>query len=231
MRPIAVLDLMGGQVVHARRGERGAYRPVESSLVAGAEPLKLAAALLALFPFDTLYIADLDAILGRGGHAVALASLRSRFPGVDLWLDAGHASAQALESCRSSGFTPVLGSESQRDSSLLEAARAADAVLSLDFREGVPLGPAQIAQRPELWPRRVIALDLARVGSGLGPDLELLAAVRRRAPDTQIYSGGGVRDAADLEALAAAGAAGVLLASALHDGRLTGADLTKTNRA
>lgn len=231
MKPVAVLDLMQGRAVHARRGERGAYKPVVSSLVAGAGPLEVAAALLALFPFDTLYIADLDAILGRGDNAAALGALRRRFPGVDIWLDAGHGSAQALEACRSSGFTPVLGSESQRDLSLLEAARRRDAVLSLDFRDGVPLGPAEIAERPELWPRRVIALDLVRVGSKLGPDLELLASVRMRAPQADVYAGGGVRDGADLEALRATGAAGVLLASALHDGNITAEELKKTDRA
>lgn len=231
VKPIAVLDLMGGRVVHARRGERGAYHPVVSSLVTGAEPLEVAAALLALFPFDTLYVADLDAILGRGDNAEALAALRSRFSTADIWLDAGCETGEALESCRAAGFTPVLGSESQRDLGTLSAARIGDAVLSLDFRNGFPLGPAEIADRPELWPRRVIALDLARVGSGLGPDLGLLAELRGRAPDAQIHAGGGVRDAADLEALRALGISGVLLASALHDGRLTRGDLEKTNRA
>lgn len=231
MKPIAVLDLMQGRVVHARRGERSAYQPVVSSLVASAEPLEVAAALLALFPFDTLYVADLDAILGRGDNAETLGALRRRFSSLDIWLDAGYACRETLEGCREAGFTPVPGSESQRDLSLLGPARNCDAVLSLDFRDGIPLGPKEIAARPELWPRRVIALDLARVGSGLGPDLALLASLRRRAPEVELYAGGGVRDGADLEALRAAGAAGVLLASALHDGRITRADLEKTSRA
>ncbi len=230
-RPVAVLDLMQGRVVHARRGERVAYRPVASCLVQGAEPLGVAQALLGLFPFDTLYVADLDAILGRGGNSAVLADLRRRLPDIEIWLDAGIASPEALDSCRASGFTPVLGAESQRGLALLQAARERDAVLSLDFRDGIPLGPAQIPERPGLWPRRVIALDLARVGSGVGPDLELLASVRRRGPDTEVYAGGGVRDGADLEALRAAGAAGALLASALHSGTITGEDLQKTSRA
>jgi len=228
---VAVIDLVRGEVVHARRGERGAYRPVASSLVAGAEPLAVAQALLGVFPFDALYVADLDAIQGQGGNAATLAVLRRRFPGLDIWLDAGIASSEALEACRGSGFTPVLGSESQHGLELLEHAGDGDAVLSLDFRAGIPLGPAGIAERPELWPRRLIALDLARVGSGLGPDLDLLASVQRRAREAEVYAGGGVRDGADLEALRAAGAAGVLLASALHGGQLTRADLEKIRRA
>ena len=231
MKPVAVVDLMGGQVVHARRGERAAYRPVASRLVRGAGPLAVAQALLDLFPFEVLYLADLDAILGQGGNTETLAALRRRFPAPDLWLDAGIATAEGLEACRASGFTPVLGSESQRGPDLLDAARDCNAVLSLDFRGGVPLGPAEIFDRCDHWPRRVIGLDLARVGSGLGPDLDLLTSVRQRAPEAEVYAGGGVRDAADLEALRAAGAAGALLASALHGGDITAEDLKKTSRA
>jgi phosphoribosylformimino-5-aminoimidazole carboxamide ribotide isomerase len=36
-----------------------------------------------------------------------------------------------------------------------------------------------------------------------------------------IYAGGGVRDGDDLRALEAAGATGALVATALHDGRIT----------
>jgi phosphoribosylformimino-5-aminoimidazole carboxamide ribotide isomerase len=36
-----------------------------------------------------------------------------------------------------------------------------------------------------------------------------------------IYAGGGVRDDADLRALESAGAAGALVATALHEGRIT----------
>jgi uncharacterized protein related to proFAR isomerase len=45
-----------------------------------------------------------------------------------------------------------------------------------------------------------------------------LAAV---LPGVSIYSGGGVRDHADLRALESAGAAGALVATALHEGRIT----------
>jgi phosphoribosylformimino-5-aminoimidazole carboxamide ribotide isomerase len=68
-------------------------------------------------------------------------------------------------------------------------------------------------------------MTLARVGSGAGPDVDRLAAVRRIASGRRIYAAGGVRDAADLAALAHAGIAGALVATALHDGRLAGAEI------
>ena len=46
---------------------------------------------------------------------------------------------------------------------------------------------------------------------------ELVAAL----PGVSIYAGGGVRDDPDLRALEAAGAAGALVATALHEGRVT----------
>jgi phosphoribosylformimino-5-aminoimidazole carboxamide ribotide isomerase len=48
-----------------------------------------------------------------------------------------------------------------------------------------------------------------------------VAGLAEALPDVAIYSGGGVRDNADLLALESAGAAGALVATALHDGRLT----------
>ncbi len=68
-------------------------------------------------------------------------------------------------------------------------------------------------------------MTLARVGSGAGPDLARLAAIRSVAGEREIYAAGGVRDAVDLSALKAAGAAGALIATALHDGRIGRADL------
>jgi len=79
--------------------------------------------------------------------------------------------------------------------------------------------------KPQLWPEQLIVMTLGRVGSGAGPDLARLAEIRALAGARRLYAAGGVRNGADLAALANAGAAGVLVASALHDGRLDVADL------
>ena len=63
-------------------------------------------------------------------------------------------------------------------------------------------------------------LDLLRVGSGDGPDVTLIDELHARFPDVQLLAGGGVRDAADLASLAEAGAAGALVATALHGGAI-----------
>ena len=63
-------------------------------------------------------------------------------------------------------------------------------------------------------------MDLARVGSSLGPDTAAINALRARAPRAQVVGAGGLRDLADVASARASGAAAWLVASALHEGRL-----------
>ncbi len=183
--------------------------------------------LLTLDPFRQIYIADLDAIEGRGDHSDSVALLEKQFPQVEFWLDAGVATQQQATALlgRHRGDL-VLGSESLSDTHLLESLRRSDRILlSLDFRGEAPLGPPDLFDRTELWPQRMIVMTLARVGAGLGPDFDRLAAFAKQAPQHRIYAAGGVRNRQDLVELRRIGLAGVLVASALHDGQLQAADL------
>lgn len=221
MELVAVIDLMDGHVVGARGGMRECYRPIESQLCGGADGVSIVAALLRVHPFRIVYVADLDAILGRGGNRDVLQRIRHRFPDLTIWLDAG--ADPGIDAVAGLAL-PVLGSESLRDCSLL--APAAAPVLSLDFRGGRFLGPPELLDAAGSWPQRVIVMNLDRVGSAAGPDIELMQSLRARAPDKAFYLAGGMRSRADLEATRQAGAAGALLASALHDGSLHAGDLT-----
>lgn len=220
---IPVIDLMAGQVVRGIGGERGRYRPIESPLLQGAAPLDVVAAFKDLLPFRALYIADLDAIQSRPGHLRLIGEIAARHPDLELWVDAGVATdAACAELLSMDCVTCVLGSESQTGPELLEAFPNPDRlVLSLDTKGGRPLDPAGLFERPELWPARLIAMTLARVGSDAGPDLDAVGELRARRPAARVFAAGGVRDAGDVARLAAAGAAGVLLSSALHNGGLT----------
>ena len=64
-------------------------------------------------------------------------------------------------------------------------------------------------------------MTLARVGSGAGPDFDRYATIKKRAGGRAVYLAGGLRDSGDLAAVKASGAAGILVASALHDGRVS----------
>ena len=232
---IPVIDLMGGQVVRGVRGERHAYRAIVSRLAEGSAPLAIAAALRAVAPSPpgrppVLYVADLDAIQGGVPQAAVVAELLRAQPDLCLWLDAGFtgpASVQALRAGLGAGaarLRPVYGSESLASAAALdELAEDPLAILSLDSRLERPLDPSGSWQRPQSWPRTVIVMTLDRVGAGSGPDLDTFARLRAMAPDRSWIGAGGVRDARDLRAAAAGGAAGWLVASALHDGTLSSA--------
>jgi len=226
MEIIPVLDLMGGAVVRAHLGDRARYRPIVTPLAPTSDPLDVARGLLRIGGFERFYVADLDAIARTGDHRAVLGQLRADH-GVDLWVDAGIADFSAARDWLSSGLGDlVLGSETQADV-LLVRRLCGDprVVLSLDFRGDDFLGPPALLAGPDAWPGRVIVMTLARVGSGMGPDLARIEAVRRLAEAKRIYAAGGIRGAADLAALARAGVAGALVASCLHDGVLGSAEI------
>jgi uncharacterized protein related to proFAR isomerase len=228
MMLIPVIDLMRGEVVRAVRGDRQAYRPIVSRLAEGSEPVRLAEVLTRHCATDRLYVADLDALTGAAPQVAALRTLLRALPALELWLDAGFAGrddalrlgdAVGAETAR---IVPVFGSESIATPAALARcfADGAPGILSLDRRDGTRLDRAGCWERPEHWPARVIVMTLERVGADAGPDLQTLAAVQARSPQTRLVGAGGIRDAADLDAAAAAGADAWLVASALHDGRL-----------
>jgi phosphoribosylformimino-5-aminoimidazole carboxamide ribotide isomerase len=217
---VPVIDLKGGLVVRARAGERGSYAPIATPLAASAEPVAVVAGLVRAWPATSLYIADLDAIAGAGEHRADVARIAKRFGDLELWVDAGFSCLDDLDAYGlPRNARPVIGSESQRDAAFLRA-RDGACILSLDSKGEERLDPAALEDDPSLWPETVIVMTLARVGTGTGPDLERLKAVRARAPDRRVVAAGGVRDMADVAALAAIGIAGALVATALHDGRI-----------
>lgn len=232
MDVIPVIDLKGGVVVHARGGRRNDYRPIETRLSPTSAPDDVIAGLLRVAPFRKFYVADLDAIARRGEHGDVLRGLAAGRPGIEFWVDNGAASADAIEhSLAGLGGSVVIGSESQPDTAMLRRVRDHSRVLlSLDFRGEGFCGADDILADARLWPRRVIVMTLARVGAASGPDLDRVAAIIRRAGDRRVYAAGGVRDGDDLKRLADIGAAGVLVATALHEGRITEADISAIAR-
>ena len=221
-----MIDLKGGAVVHARQGRRDEYQPIKTPLAAASTPADVAAGLMGVYPFPALYVADLDAIEGRGDNFDALAPLLEAH---DVWLDSGlppNRQAAATISLLGRGSV-VIGSESGPDRELLlELRDSSQVVLSLDFRGDAFQGPPEILADPSLWPERVIAMTLERVGADQGPDLDRLAEVIDRAgANRRVFAAGGVRNAGDLRELAARGAAGALVATALHAGAIGRAEI------
>lgn len=229
MDVIPVIDIKNGQVVHAQGGRRVSYRPIETPLSPTSAPADVAAGLLRLAAFRQMYIADLDAIDGGAPNDAAIASIAQAAPEVELWVDNGIGDASIarawLDRCR---HCLVIGSESQHGQETINSLRSDPRVLlSLDFRGDIFQGPADLLASPQAWPTRIIVMTLARVGGAAGPDVERVSDVLARSDGRKIFGAGGVRNSNDLAVLAASGVAGVLVATALHTGDLSRADLEK----
>jgi phosphoribosylformimino-5-aminoimidazole carboxamide ribotide isomerase len=221
---IPALDLKDGVVVHAKAGNRVDYRPVESRFGAADDPAAIARGLLAATRSPSLYVADLDAISGTGNHFELVRGLSDALPDVTLWIDAGFSDVADCAFWLPLGATLVIGSEGLAavdDWRDINEAFGESVVLSLDYDSGGKKGPGALFDDPALWPNRVIAMCLTRVGTQSGPDVDKLKGVIDMADGRAVFAAGGIRDSRDLAALAALGAKGALLATALHSNAVT----------
>lgn len=239
MQVIPVLDIKDGVAVRAVAGRRSEYRPISSALSASAVPSDVVSAYLDRHAFESIYVADLDGIEHGRAHLRLLDALHEAHSGLSFWIDSGFESPDDLARIAGrSWLHPVVGSESQRSfdgyQRLMESWQAFELGpprLSLDFNDRGFIGPVDIERQPGCWPPDIIVMTLDKVGVNRGPAVSRLRQIAERAraaaarPECRVYAAGGVRGRDDLGALAGLGCAGVLVASALHDGSLTSADL------
>lgn len=239
MQCIPVMDLLGGLVVQAVRGERATYKPVNSVLCETAEPLAVAEALAAATRCRSMYVADLDAIQGGPGHFGLLAGL-GRALSLELLVDAGASKPEDVGRVLAHGAAKaVLGTETLPSmgalGEIIKTASQNSILPSLDVRGGKVLSraPELAAAKPldalarlvDLGLSRFILLTLDVVGTGGGPDFALLGAARERFPEIEIIAGGGARGMEDMRRARELGLAGLLTATALHRGWITGRGL------
>ena len=227
MRVIPVIDVIQGQVVHAVAGEREHYHPVCSRLCPDSDPAGIVQAFLDLYSFDTVYMADLDAITGRTPNDACLQRLLNNFPRLNLWLDRGMHNKPEILKAMHPRIQHVVGSETGFSPALLPEllALSPQPILSLDFREGILLGEQSLLHQPRFWPDNIILMNLDRVGTTRGVDEGLLARILQITVHSHVFIGGGIRDIADMQHLHASGITGILVATALHTGQITSADL------
>jgi phosphoribosylformimino-5-aminoimidazole carboxamide ribotide isomerase len=236
---IPVIDVLEGRVVHAVRGRRKEYQPLKSNLCASTDPVDVAEALKAL-GFSELYLADLDAIT-RGQANFSIFKNIADKTGLELMVDAGIDTLKKAESALKSYVSKVIiGTETLPSASLVaEAVRlfgSEKVMVSLDlmgnriisgFELAAPTDPvALLREFQEAGVSQVIVLDLCRVGSGEGVNVPFLREVLRNIK-VNVYVGGGVRDIKDLVELKDLGVFGVLLATALHSGKISVEELRR----
>ena len=248
MRIIGVIDLLDGRAVHARGGARDRYAPVQRAAGRPIDPgnvQELGEVYTDVLGVAEVYAADLDAILDQRPQEEVtrtLASLKA-----PLWLDAGVRSIDDARHAIALGATrAIVGLETLPSFDVLSnvcAAIGSDRVaFSLDLRNGRPVltngarregahSPEAIAKLAVLaGVTTVIVIDLARVGTGRGLDVDLLSAIHSAEPQLNLVAGGGVGGWDDLVNVAKAGCSAALVATALHDGRITAAEISEAQK-
>jgi phosphoribosylformimino-5-aminoimidazole carboxamide ribotide isomerase len=239
MKVIPVMDILNGVVVHAVRGRRSKYQPLKSVLCASADPLDVALTFKAL-GFGELYVADLDAITGEHANFSILKQIADT-TGLRLMVDAGIADLERAEKALSSHISKIIiGTETLPSigfvGEVVKSLGSERVVVSLDLRDekvisGFELGkfrsPVRLLREFRIMGvDQIIVLDLARVGSGEGVNMPILKEALRNLK-VRVFVGGGVRDIKDMVELENIGVFGVLIATALHSGRISLGELRR----
>ncbi len=234
MRLIPAIDLKAGRCVRLLKGDFAAETRYE------AEPLQLLERYRG-FGADWLHVVDLDGARdGGGGNRRVIAELAAQ-PGIRLQVGGGLRDAAAVRTMLDLGAArAVVGSaaltEPQEVRRWLRQFGSRQIALALDVRlddGGVPCiathGWLRQSTRP-LWDavaefldaglEHVLCTDVSRDGALCGPNVELYAEAVRRHPHIAWQASGGVRDAVDLRALAACGAAAAISGKALIEERI-----------
>ena len=231
---IPSIDLRGGRCVRLLRGDFDAETRYDSSPEALLEGYAAAGA-------RWLHVVDLDG--ARDGVPANLALVRrlSAQSGVRIQFGGGLRTALAIDAALDAGVARiVIGSAAVENPALLrECFARLDAsrlCLAIDVRADAS-GVARVRTRGwteesplSLWElldsfadtplQHVLCTDVERDGAMSGPNLALYEEAQRRAPHIQWQASGGVRDAADLAALASLGLAAAISGKALLEGRI-----------
>jgi phosphoribosylformimino-5-aminoimidazole carboxamide ribotide isomerase len=241
LKVIPVIDILNGVAVHAVRGKRKEYQPLKSVLCQSSEPLDVACAFKTL-GFKELYVADLDAITRQTPNYQIIQEIADQ-TGLKLMVDAGVTNiedAQKILNCHAPKV--IIGTETlERKTFVAQATETFGknrVVVSLDLKgekvlvklsfDGCKNAMCLLKDFEGMGVSEFIVLDLAKVGSGEGVNVPFLKNVIESL-GAHVYVGGGVRSIADLVELKDLGVYGVLLATSLHEGKISVSELKKND--
>jgi phosphoribosylformimino-5-aminoimidazole carboxamide ribotide isomerase len=232
MQIIPVLDIKGGVVVQAERGQREKYKPIKDSYVsASCNPSEVVEAFLQKLELQNLYVADLDSIEGTGNNFEVLKRLKETYK-IEIMSDIGIRNSSDLNN----EIVPfidrlILGTETLVSLEAIEYVLKIKGVdnmaISMDFKNGQFISNCNLCSQPlkmidtiyQMGVRNFIFLDLKNI---IEPIIKNI--VNKRS--LKIFIGGGIRTVKDIIKLERIGVTGVLIGTAFHKGFINKNDLT-----
>ena len=223
-RIIFVLDILNGIVVHAVRGERAKYRPVENSRISdSSDPLDM---IFKISP-SQVYIADLDHIQGFGDNFGVIEKISRE---TNTMVDIGVKNMDGVRKCASIADTVIIGTETASLDIIEKASIEFPGRInvSIDMKNGVVLTKDRnmdvppeelIGKLNEFDLKDIIILDLGKVGTSTGINTDLFKEMAG-VSEHKILAGGGIKDLDDMIVLKELGIDGALVATAVHNGKI-----------
>jgi phosphoribosylformimino-5-aminoimidazole carboxamide ribotide isomerase len=233
LKIIPVIDVLNGVAVHAVKGKRSEYKPLDSILFKSVEPIEVAGAFKTL-GFNELYVADLDAIIDCSTDFGVFKHVAEK-TGLRLIVDAGITNIERAQNLFENNVSKlIIGTETLQTKKFVEEAveifGSDRVVVSLDLKgdkilvklgfDGCKSPICLLKDFRQMGVSQVIVLDLARVGSNEGVNMDFIEKVIAEV-GVDVYVGGGVRDIHDLVKLKKLGVSGTLVATALHTGKIS----------
>lgn len=215
---IPVMDVMKGVVVHAIAGERSTYRPFMNSTIASTpRPYDVLNGFRSL-GCDTVYIADLDAIIGEGSNRDVIELALSQ--GFSVFADVGR---RGFEEKDRPSLSYVIGSEytvypdelRYLDERVVSIDIKADRALFQNTALNVLDAARAICERNV---KTVLVIFLNHVGTQNGIDIDLARGIVEICKGIDIAVGGGLREVKELYMLKNIGVKYALVATAIHKG-------------
>jgi len=230
---IPVIDILNSEVVHAKKGERDKYRPLNSKIFNSTNPIKIIKTLKYKFKFNEIYIADLDSIIYKTPNFQLFDKIL-KIPDLNIMIDPGIVNFHDVSIFSKYRFNKlIIGLETINNFKTIRKSISLFGqnkfILSIDMYKGKIISkledlknedPIRIINKiSNLGIENIILLDLFRVGQKVGgiPTLfsEILSIFKGN-----VFVGGGIKNQEDILYYREKKFSGVLVATALYDGTI-----------
>jgi phosphoribosylformimino-5-aminoimidazole carboxamide ribotide isomerase len=224
---VPAIDLLGGNVVRLYKGKR------DSAKVYSNAPDETARAFVAAGA-KRVHVVDLDAAFGDGDNRAAIAAIAAT--GAEVQAGGGVRDLAAARALLDGGARAiVLGTSAVKQPELVQALcrelpgrvivavdAHGDKVAVEGWAEKTDIDAGDLAARAVEWgAAAILYTDIARDGTGVGPNVEATARLARVLHPVPVIASGGIGSLEHLRALALAGVPQAVVGRALYENKFT----------